>query len=267
MMMPGTGGSTGSWVSHCGRNENGHRNADNLITSPGRPGAAMHLHDYVGNETTSAATSDADLLRAATTCADGDLSTYFWPVLRAFGPGSGAPSPPVGNNHGRVLEPASVLIRFVGSPDGDVLPLPSLTRAVTGNARATDSGGAERVRWGCSGWPGRSTTLYPRCPAGQELVRTFDFPSCWDGRRTDSPTHRTHIVFPDELGTCPPDTFAVPRLQIELAYSVPTGVEYAIDTMPEQNGSPLTDHCDFINVMPESLMHQVVGCINSGRTC
>jgi len=265
----GPAASTGSWTTPCGRDENGHHNADNMISKPGQPGGAMHMHDYVGNLATDAETTDADLEAAGTTCAYGDRSTYYWPSLRVIGAGSGVPSTPVAGNTGRILRPDSVLVQFRGNPVSKVLPMPILTRAVTGNASALTERGvnAEHVQWGCSGKPGFSTRSYPLCPAGQRLTRTFDFPSCWDGRRTDSPTHRAHLVFPDAGGACPEATFAVPQLHVVVAYTIPTGLKFAIDAMPGQLRSPLADHSDFIDVMPAGLMNRIVGCLNSGRTC
>jgi Domain of unknown function (DUF1996) len=263
------GASTGSWTVNCGRNENGHRNADNLVAQPGVAGGAMHLHDYVGNRATNAFSTDAVLQRAGTTCAAGDRSTYFWPVLRVFGSGSGLPSAPVMGNAGRILRPDSVLVQYRGSPSGPVLPAPSLLRASTGNARGFSQKGLNtgHVRWGCSGLPGLFTRHYPKCPAGQRLTRTADFPNCWDGRRIDSPNHRAHLVFPDASGICPTDTFAVPQLHIVLTYTVPRGVDFAIDTMPTERRSAETDHFDYIEVMPDSLVRRVVSCINTGRVC
>jgi hypothetical protein len=265
----GPAASTGSWVERCGLNQNAHRNSDNVVSSPQKPGAALHLHDYVGNDATSASSTDAELQAAATTCTDGDRSTYYWPVLRLIGPGSGPASPPVAGNTGRVLPPDSVLVQFRGNQTSRVLPMAILTRAITGNARALTSGGAntERVQWGCSGRPGYSTKSYPICPAGQQVLRTFDFPSCWDGRRIDSPTHRAHIVFPNAAGACPAETFPVPQLHLVISYSVPAGHRFAIDSRPDQRRSPLSDHCDFINIMSDALMSHVAGCINSGRHC
>jgi hypothetical protein len=269
IVRPGGAASTGSWVSHCGRNENGHRNADNVLSLHGQPGAAMHLHDYVGNVATNAWTTDAALEAAATTCAGGDRSTYYWPVLRVIGAGSGPASTPVAGNTGRILPPESVLVAFRGNPTSHVLPMPALLRGVTGNARALTARGenTEHVQWGCSGRPGYSTKRYPLCPPGQRVLRTFDFPSCWDGRQTDSPTHRTHLVFPNATGACPAQTFPVPQLHIVVAYTVPPGLRFAIDAMPAERRSPLADHCDFIEVMPITLMNRVVDCVNSGRTC
>ncbi|MET9291515.1 DUF1996 domain-containing protein [Streptomyces sp. NPDC003077] len=78
----GRGASTGTFTSRCGRNENRHNNPDNFIVTPGVSNGAHHLHDYVGNLSTDAFSTDASLRAAGTTCARGDKSTYFWPVLR-----------------------------------------------------------------------------------------------------------------------------------------------------------------------------------------
>jgi hypothetical protein len=48
---------------------------------------------------------------------------------------------------------------------------------------------------------------------------------------------------------------------------VPAGRSYAIDSFPDQGRKAVTDHFDFENLMPESLMSQVVDCLNTGRTC
>jgi uncharacterized protein DUF1996 len=263
------GASTGSWRVDCGRNENGHRNADNVVAQPGVPHGAMHLHDYVGNVSTDAGSTDASLRSAGTTCAAGDRSTYFWPVLRVYGHGSGSPSPPVMENTGRILLPDSVLIEYLGNPASAVIPAPPFLRAVTGNARGVSQQGLNtgHVRWGCSGQPGRSTLRYPECPAGRQVVRTADYPSCWDGRRVDSRTHRAHLVFPDANGTCPADTFAVPRLHIRVTYTVPAGLDYALDTMPTERRSALTDHFDSISILPAAVTREIVACINAGRAC
>ena len=59
----------------------------------------------------------------------------------------------------------------------------------------------------------------------------------------------------------------IPRLRITLTYQVPAGQSYAVDSFPDQQRKPVTDHFDFENLMPESLMTAVVDCVNAGRTC
>jgi hypothetical protein len=268
------GGSAGQFQIRCGRNENGHRNADNLIRSPRMPGMAMHLHDYVGNTSTTAMSTRASLAAASTTCADHDRSSYYWPVLRLIGPGSGPASAPTGSNTGQIVDVESVLVQYRGNPASKVVAMPDFLYAVTGTAKAITEGGAntEHVQWGCSGVPGRSTKLYPLCPLGQKVTRIFDLPSCWDGRRTDSPDHRAHLLYPDAAGVCPAATFAVAQLRVTLTYSPPPGYEFAvntfaIDTMAAERRSSYTDHFDLIEVMPARLRQDIATCLNSGRHC
>ncbi|GAA3131312.1 hypothetical protein GCM10020001_061820 [Nonomuraea salmonea] len=52
-----------------------------------------------------------------------------------------------------------------------------------------------------------------------------------------------------------------------LTYAVPQGPSFALDAFPEQKHNPVTDHADFVNVMPDRLMQNVVNCINQGRRC
>ncbi|WP_236788873.1 DUF1996 domain-containing protein [Amycolatopsis sp. GM8] len=244
----------GSWRIDCGRNAEGRYNSDNLVASPGQVGGAHHLHDYVGNVSTNALSTNESLAAAGTTCPDGDKSVYYWPVLRVAG---------------RILVPDSVVIEYQGNPVADVVPMPEFLRASTGNAHGFSSGGkmTEHVQWSCSGAGGHVTRQYPRCGPGQQVLRRYDFPSCWNGRTTDSADHRSQTVFPDSAGACPIGTFPVPRLHIELAYSVPAGADYLIDTFPEEKNSPIADHADYIDVMPDAVMAAVVACVNSGQHC
>jgi hypothetical protein len=271
---PGPDGSLGSYTTKCGRNEGGHHNSDNMVTLPGQPGAAQHAHEYVGNTSTNAGSTDQSLAAAGTTCTNGDRSTYFWVVLRTRTPANASsPSdshwagPP--HNGGTRVAASDVTIRYYGSSAGPVTAMPRFLRTVVGNAHAVTAPdrSAAPPRWGCAGFPDRWTQLYPICPRGQQLVRRYDFPSCWDGRHLDSANHRSHVVYPAADGGCPHNTFPIPQLRLRVSYTVPPGRSYAIDTFPEELRSPLTDHAELVNVMPEQLMGAVVRCINSGRTC
>ena len=272
---PGPTASTGSFTAHCGRNGDGHRNSGNFITAPGRTNGAHHVHDYVGNTSTDGNSTDTSLAGAATTCQRGDLSTYFWPVLRDIrhvGDDADRPRGGQDGNLGHILTPAAVSLEFLGNPQQKVRAMPRFLRIVTGDAKAVTTGPTAshaRARWACSGRPDRaSSTQYPMCPAGQLVQRVGEFPSCWNMTGTDSDNHRTHVIFPDPAtDACPTGTAAIPRLRITLTYRVPPGPSYAIDSFPDQQRKPVTDHFDFENLMPESLMTAVVDCVNAGRTC
>ena len=268
---PGRGASKGTFTSRCGTNRNNHRNSANFIVAPGNNNGAHHTHDYFGNLSTDGNSTDQSLAAARTTCRFGDLSTYYVPVLRQLGTKAGDANAPGGGadgNLGIILRPTSVSLQFRGNARSSVAAMPRFLKIITGDAKAVTNGPANaRAQWGCAGSPGQTTTKYPLCPGGRGVQRILDYPSCWDGKNTDSANHRAHIVFPLSSGRCPKGTTAVPQLRATITYNVPAGRSFALDTFPEQNHSPITDHADFENVMPDRLMSFAVSCINGGRNC
>jgi hypothetical protein len=270
---PGRNASTGTFRVSCGVNDEGRHNSDNVIVAPGVVNGAHHVHDYVGNDSTSGASTDESLSAAGTTCDGGDLSTYYWPVLRqrgTVGPDADADGGGRDGNVGQILTASSAEIVYRGNPRSKVTAMPRFLRIITGDAKAFTNGPANaNAKWSCTGFGNRTTTKYPLCPRGSKVLRIADFQSCWDGKNTDSANHRSHIVFqlPDNSGRCPKNTVAVPQLTIKLAYDVPPGRSFALDGFPEQLHNPITDHNDFINVMPDDLMAFATECINSGRDC
>ncbi|MER6113915.1 DUF1996 domain-containing protein [Streptomyces hirsutus] len=275
--------SKGTFVSRCGVNENGLFNSDNVIAAPGVANGAHHFHDYIGNQATNAFSSDDELAAADTTCENqGDKSSYYWPVLRlqngaeeqdANSPGGG-----IEGNVGEIVTPKEVTLTFVGNPQGEVTAMPRLLRIITGDAKSFVNGPANaNASWSCTGFEDRQLAdKYPLCPQGSDVVRTFDFQSCWDGRNIDSANHRTHMAFVDAQGNCPSGFTPVPQLVQRIVYDVDapslndggaTTPLFAVDSFPEQLHKPGTDHGDFINVFDEDLMQEMVDCINGGRTC
>ncbi|MFV0136347.1 DUF1996 domain-containing protein [Streptomyces sp. HMX87] len=278
----GDGGSTGSFTTKCGVNENNLFNSDNLIVAPGVDNGAHHTHDYVGNQDNDAFASDEDLANAETSCRNqGDKSTYYWPVLRLQDGTEEFDNDELGGgaegNVGRILKAAQAEIKFVGSRQGDVVAMPKFLRIITGDAKAFTNGTANaNTAWSCTGFEDRQLTdKYPLCPEGSQVVRTSNFQSCWDGQNIDSANHRDHVAFVQEDGSCPNGFRAIPQLQVRLVYDVPAPViengqvrnPFAVDGFPEQLHKPITDHNDFINVMDDDLMDQVVECINNGEDC
>lgn len=265
--------SKGSFSVQCGRNENRHLNPDNVIVAPGVGNGAHHMHDYVGNKTTDAFSTNNSLAASGTTCGNGDQSTYYWPVLRlrdgraeqdAKAPGGGQDA-----NVGTILKPKQVTIDFKGSATGPVTAMPRFMRIITGDAKAFTNGPTNaNASWSCTGFEDRQLKdKYPICPKGSDVVRTFTFQSCWDGKNADSANHRTHVAFARRDGSCPGGFKAIPQLVQRITYAVAPGARFAVDSFPEQLHKPVTDHGDFINVMSDGLMAGAVRCINGGRAC
>ncbi|MFE9030612.1 DUF1996 domain-containing protein [Streptomyces iakyrus] len=275
--------SRGSFATSCGVNENGLFNSDNIIAAPGVTNGAHHFHDYVGNQANNAFASDEDLANAETSCDDqGDKSSYYWPVVRlqngtqeqdANKPGGG-----IEGNAGEIVTPKQVTLTFVGNPREKVTAMPRLLRIITGDAKSFVNGPANaNASWSCTGFEDRQLKdKYPLCPQGSDVVRTFKFQSCWDGRNIDSANHRTHVAFADAAGNCPSGFRPIPQLVQRIVYDIDapslndggrTTPLFAVDSFPEQLHKPGTDHGDFINIFDEDLMGEMVDCINDGRTC
>jgi hypothetical protein len=267
----GRNASTGTFVSVCGNNADGHHNPDNFIVAPGVSNGAHHIHDYVGNRTTDGQSTNESLAAGGTTCRFNDRSPYYWPVLRRTDrKGKDGKVDGGGNdgNKGQILVPTDVKIEFRGNAASKVKAMPQFLRVITGDAKAHVNGPTNaRAAWTCSGFENRTTTKYPLCPQGSQVKRILDFPSCWDGKNIDSANHRAQIVFPNSDGRCPKKTVAVPQLRYTISYNVPAGRSFAVDTFPDQLHDPITDHGDFVNVMSSNLMTFAVGCINNGRRC
>jgi hypothetical protein len=278
----GDGGSTGSFTTNCGTNENENRNSDNVIVAPGVSNGAQHQHDYVGNQSNDAFASDEDLANAQTTCQNqGDKSSYFWPVLR-IQDGSddidaGQPGGGQDGNVGKIVEPAEAQLKFVGNRTSDVVAMPKALRIITGDAKAFTNGlNNANTSWSCTGFEDRQVTdKYPLCPEGSSVVRTSNFQSCWDGQNIDSANHRTHVDFVEANGSCSNGFQAIPQLQVRLVYDVQAPQinngqvqnAFAVDSFPEQLHKAITDHNDFINFFDENVMNEMVQCINNGEDC
>ncbi|WP_236717943.1 DUF1996 domain-containing protein [Actinoplanes sp. TFC3] len=245
----------------CGRNEIGHRNTANIVVTSRKAGPVHHVHDYVGNLSVAVGSTVETLAGGGTTCSNGDESTYYWPVLRVMRDGD--------DQHGGAVQvPAFVTMSEYANPRGPVLPMPRLLRGEVGDAYAVTNGGAQAAAvWSCQGSETKRTLRYPICAAGKRVLRIFDYPSCWDGRRLDSKNHRQHLVFPEPGGGCPMSTFAVPRLEIVVGYDIARGARYRIDTFDDQRHSPRTDHAFFVNLMPEALSERIADCLNAARSC
>ncbi len=176
-------------------------------------------------------------------------------------------------NEGEILRPEVVDLQFRGSPTGKVVAMPKFLRVLYGDAKVTANGPKNaKAGWTCSGFEDKTIIdNYPICPQGSKVKRVHDFPSCWDGKNIDSANHRDHIVFPDQNGKCKKGFKAVPQLRISLTYNIPRDIQqqgrYAVDSFPEEEHNPFSDHDDFANVMSEEIMNRLVQCVNSGRRC
>lgn len=259
----------GSFTSQCGTSD--HRNSDNYQAAPGKRNGAQHVHDYIGNTTTDAFSDDDSLAAGGTSCVNGDRSTFYWPVVRDLnGVGDDADADGGGKdgNVGEILTPTSAQMTLHGHPGQETEPMPQNLRMITGDAKAETNGDENVVsKWTCSGFTDRTTEKYPICPSGSDLVRFLDFPSCWDGENLRSNAENEAVVFPEADGRCGDGRVAVPQLRMTLTYDQPAGGAFALDTFPEQQHSPLTDHGNYQSLLTGEQARTAATCINTGRDC
>jgi hypothetical protein len=177
------------------------------------------------------------------------------------------------NNTGGIVRPAAVRIEYRGNPTSKVVLMPKFLRELTGESKPAGRGTANaRATWTCSGFADRLSDKYPVCPAGSQVQRVQDFPGCWDGKNIDSANHRDQVAFADKnSGACPRGFAAIPQLRITISYNIPRDIQlngqYALDSFPEENHNPFSDHNDFINVNSAQTMQRIATCINKGQRC
>ncbi|MEU5785233.1 DUF1996 domain-containing protein [Micromonospora lupini] len=261
------------------RGQGGPAFVDNAILGPLRAKRAAVLDRITiaigrqaprpqGLETLAACTLDKAPAAPATSAAPSSA-----PTTAAALPDPQGPNLELPGNTGGIVRPAQVLIEYRGNPVGKVVPMPKFLRALTGDAKPTSRGPANaRATWTCSGFTDRLSDKYPICPAGSRVQRVHDFPGCWDGRNIDSDNHRNHVAFADKVtGACPQGFQAIPQLRVTVAYDIPRDVQvrgqYALDSFPEENHNPFSDHNDFVNVNSAQAMQRIATCINKGKNC
>lgn len=227
---------------------------DDPVVHPRRPGAS-HLHDFTGNKTTDAFSTVRSLVGRPTTCKlSSDSSAYWFPALysndRHVRPSS---MTAYYGGQNEFVDPATVVkpprgFVMIGGYQADATRRPRLTM--------------QRVFWECDG----SKPQYPRPPSGCDRSIELDvrFPFCWDGKRRDSPDHRSHVVYPIRGVGCPRShPVPIPRLRYRIEYPITDG-----STITFASGPWWTVHGDFWNTWRQPAFERLVtSCINTDTSC
>lgn len=244
----------GMFVAEC---EYTHRASDDPIVFHGKPGGSHH-HTFFGNPSTDARTTTKSLRKARGRCNPGaDESAYWVPALY---------------RDGKLMKPirAQVYYQDFGRL-GQVLPFPTGLRMLAGNMNAKRPQPNHIAKWECSAEHGYGSPKIPTCTEAQgHVTMRITFPDCWDGRRLDSPDHRSHMAYNREGGfepglqRCPAShPILVPQLQVNVFYPMRDGKGVRL-----ASGTTDTMHADFFNAwQPDALRRQVDEVLNQGQAC
>jgi hypothetical protein len=232
-----------------------HQRRDDPIVYPRQAGRS-HLHSFFGNTSTNANSTWLSLRRAGTNCNNkADKAAYWSPALYQ-------------NGRLRQAVAGHFYYRGVHRRLGAVKAYPPGLKIVAGNSHAVRPQSTRVVAWSCQGSSGTGRPTIRDCGSGGKVKALIKFPSCWDGRRKDSPNHKSHMAYATRLGGgsrgCP-RTHPVPVPELTMAIVFPirsgSGVRLA-------SGPPYTMHADFFNAWNQTVLKNLIrNCIRANREC
>jgi hypothetical protein len=230
-----------------------HRQVDPIV-SFGRRSA--HLHAFFGNTGVTAASTYTSLRRAGTNCNNkADKAAYWIPALYQ-------------NGRLRPAVAGHFYYRGVHNRLGVVKAYPPGLKIVAGNSHATRPQSTRVVAWSCQGSSGTGRPTMRDCGAGGKVKALIKFPSCWDGRRKDSPNHKSHMRYATRLGGgsrgCPrTHPVPVPELTVAIVFPIRSGSGVRLSS-----GPPYTMHADFFNAWNQTVLKNLIqNCIRANREC
>ena len=222
-----------------------HRSNDDPIAFPDQPGRS-HNHTFIGNRTTDAGSTPAQLRGGPTTCGDaGDASAYWVPTLFA------GETP---------IRPLVALAYYVKRTYEPIHLFPAGLRMIAGDPHAMRTQATTRLWWTCGGVgsTGRRFAAVPACTGGRPLQLRVDFPNCWDARNTDSVDHKRHMAF-SNAGRCP-ETHPVPVPTVTLIVLYPPTSAAA-----RPSAGRWAAHADFMNGWDADVLGGQVAALNRSR--
>lgn len=244
-----------------------HMSYDDPIVFPRQPGAS-HLHVFFGNTRTSASSTTKSLrLTGNSTCRGGIVNrTAYW--VPALLDRAGNPIPP-DDSHFYYKG------GYFGIQSYQVRPMPKGLRMIAGDQKSTKPQSPDIVTWKCfERYTGRSASIADvKCKVGEHLALSVQFPQCWDGKRLDSPDHRSHMAYP-QAGKCPSShPVAIPAISYSILYKIKnTGalrqMRLASDMYSKSKPGGYSAHADWFDGWDEAVKKTFVErCIRQENDC
>jgi hypothetical protein len=226
-----------------------HAAMDDPIVFPGQPGAS-HMHDFFGNETTNAYSTEASMLAGATNCRVPSDTAGYWS--------------PTASLRGVTIKPKVMRIYYLGVKDVAVETIPQGLKVVGGNKDALSAADNPHVFWYCGATVSVKTPKmdapYDCGPWAQYrfvdgVVGVVDLPNCWDGVGLEP----SNVVYPIG-GTCPPGfDHVLARVSERIHFGVmnPLNSDGTVG-LTLSSGAYYTLHADFWNTWQQPRLDQLV---------
>ena len=207
------------------RCETSHVAQADPIVSRGVPSA--HLHEFFGNTTTNADSTYESMRAGGTTCSTAtDTAGYWVPTLMS--------------SDGHIVRAATVLLYSRGEEGEHTVAFPHNLRMVSHNSEV-----------GATPSDGSSTSNF-----------IIKFPECWDGVRTDSPDHISHMADATGRGCPSSHPVRVPALTMVVRYPIQSLSGHTLSSGPLS-----TMHADFWNTWFQPGLEELVArCLNNFTT-
>jgi hypothetical protein len=228
-----------------------HRAPDDPIVFPRRPDLS-HDHSFFGSVATDAFSTPRSLVGTRTTCHRADDSAAYWAPTLLSGT--------------RAVEALDAEVYYRRRTLARVRPFPPGLQMIGGDASARRPQARPVTSWSCGPHGGVvPQSAVPTCldARAKSLRLNVRFPDCWDGRRRDSPDHRSHMAY-SEAGVCPrTHPVAVPSIELRIQYPIAGGGRVQLSSRGQFSG-----HADFVNAWRQEGLRRLVDyCLNALRTC
>ncbi|RYP70439.1 hypothetical protein DL771_005480 [Monosporascus sp. 5C6A] len=218
-----------------------------------------HLHQIVGGNSFNASmdptTHDLPALSTCTSCTFTEDFSNYWTAVLYFRARNGTykrvPQIPSEN----LKADGGIAVYYIPSPDRqeNVTAFRPGFRMLAGDASLRSPGTARKVCHRCMPATGDHSHLNCAAPDSQTLptgfcaggIRTIvTFPTCWDGKNTDSPDHMSHVAYPSSgytsvgaSGICPAShPVKIPQVMLEVMWD--TRQFNDKDLWPEDGSQP-----------------------------
>jgi hypothetical protein len=214
-----------------------HTAQEDPIVSPGR--TSMHMHQFFGNKSTGRNSTYTSMVGQPTTCGlKQDTAAYWVPTL--LDSRTHKPIPAL-----RVL----AYYRSISALSNEVVhPYPKDLRMIS-----------DDFEWLC-----KDTQAFAKrtnCSGGQTMGLRIIFPSCWDGKHTDSPNHMSHMAHQTGSGCPASHPVAVPRLALNFRWKTSD----ATHTILSSELMGMGPHADFWNTWNQDALTKLTDhCLGRG---